>query len=443
MTTFDQLQRLSDDQFHKLCDDLFCRLDRRYCRLETYGLNADGDSIKGQPDSYVGETPSTCTIAFQYSVEKKGWWRKIKKEVREAVRASPRVQEIVVATPCDKNRSGPRDKTVDWLSEAKAEAGNRTLQVYDGRKITRYLDNDRQDLRSKYLHIPYSQLSSDSIVASCEIANSQAIAELESSGRYDPARYSPRRADSRLFELWQHAVRSTCDERSSDGHAVRLIALVNDSGVGKSSLLATFVRSFGSTLPALLLQARNLAFASEDSLVIHVVQALYGVLDHSTRNMEESALVHHLTGGFPLTVVLDGLDEAKDSDLVRKAINGWLNSKLGKVSVLIASSRLEFWKACVDRGWHRWMSKNDLDDRKPTVVTRVERSDPTDGIQIPDRFTAEELEAAWMRAAQPRDQLYILPKETQEELRHPFTLRVYLDLLTDGGLPRQATRTTS
>jgi hypothetical protein len=444
MTTFDRLQQLSDGEFHSLCDDLLCRLEPRYRRLRTHGLNPDGVSIKGQPDSYVGDTAATCTIAFQYSVDKGDWWNKIIDDVRDAVKVSPGVQEIVVATPRNIDRDGPKQGTFDWLSKAKAEAGKATLQPpYDGRDIARLLNDEHQDLRFKYLQIPYSRLSALSILASCKKANGQAIEELEASGRYDPARYATRDADRRLFELWQRALRPTNAGGSPDRNPVRLIALVNDSGVGKTSLLAAFVRSLGTAIPAVLLQARNLAFASEDSLVTHVVQAIQGVMDPISRSTEESAIVYHLAAGLPLVVVLDGLDEAKDAYSVRRAINYWLKSRVGQMSILVVSSRPEFWKMCVDRGWRAWMPSADRDDRNASMVESdwsVEVTDPTDGTRIPDKFTAKELETAWIRAGQPRDRFFLLPSETREELRHPFTLRVYFDLLEIGGIPPQPTR---
>ncbi len=141
MTTLAKLQHLSDGEFHRLCDDLLRRLEPRYRRLRTHGLNAQGVSIKGQPDSYVGETAGTCTIAFQYSVDKTNWWNNIIRDVRSAVKVSPNVQEIVVATPRDIDREGPKDKSLDWLSTAKAAAGKATLQdPYDSRDIARLLD---------------------------------------------------------------------------------------------------------------------------------------------------------------------------------------------------------------------------------------------------------------------------------------------------------------
>ncbi len=439
MTTLERLQELDDGKFHFLCDALLRRLESRYCRLRTHGLNDQGVSIIGQPDSYVGETANSCTIAFCYTVQKKGWRNKVVEDVKEAVAASQGVQEIVVAIPHNADRDdGPKEKSIDWLKDARAAAGKASFRVVDGRDIVRLLDAEHQDLRHQHLGLPYSRLCGQSILASCQGANEEAIAELIASGRYGPARYTSREADRELFRLWQRALRPETKEGSSGHGPTLLIPLVNDAGVGKTSLLAAFVRSLGSVQTAVLVQARNLSFTSEDSLVAHVIHVLQGVLDSKVRLEEEVAITHHMAAGTPLTVVLDGLDEAKDAASVRKAITYWLKSKLGQASILIVSSRPEFWKVCVDRGWTRWMHRESLDDRTPMTTARrssVERTDPVDGIHLPDRFSEGELEAAWLRAGRSREHLFVLPSETRDELRHPFTLRVYLDLFSVDSVP--------
>ena len=90
------------------------------------------------------------------------------------------------------------------------------------------------------------------------------------------------------------------------------------------------------------------------------------------------------------------------------------------------------------------MPKSALDDRSPVNVAERQQADRVDqvaGIQLPDRFTEDELEAAWLRAGQGRQCLFALPAEVRGELRHPFTLRVFLELRSqDGGIPPILTR---
>src|SRR5262249_25512297 len=129
MGTLDEILRLSDGQFHLLGDDLLRRLEPRYRRLRTHGLNDRGESIKGQPDSYVGDTASTCSVAVCYTVQRAGWWNKVVDDVREAVAASPLATEVVVVIPHNADRDGPKDKTIDWLSQARATAGKAAVRV--------------------------------------------------------------------------------------------------------------------------------------------------------------------------------------------------------------------------------------------------------------------------------------------------------------------------
>src|SRR5262249_24419326 len=156
---------------------------------------------------------------------------------------------------------------------------------------------------------------------------------------------------------------------------------------------------------------------------------------------EEVAITHHLPGTVPLTVILDGLDEAGDVGSVKRALTCWLKSRLGQASILIVSSRPEFWKLCSDLSWGRWMPTA-ADQCSPASAVRrssMERRDAVDGVRVPDQFSHDELEASWLRAGQTREQLYALPSEAREELRHPFTLRAYLDLGLHGEAPQRPT----
>ena len=443
MGTLDEIRRLSDGQFHRLGDDLLRRIDSQYRRLRTHGLNDRGESIVGQPDSYVGNTAASCSVAVCYTVQRSGWWNKAVQDIREAVTASPTVTEVVVVIPHNADRDGPKDKSIDWQSAARAAAGDATLRVIDGREISRLLDTDHQDLRHEHLGVPYSRLTAPSILASCRVASLATIDSVKASGRYDPGRYSPRSADRELYRLWQSAFWHG-DDNSRRVAPVRLIALVNDSGVGKTSLVCEFARTLGAVLPVVLLQTRDLTFGAEDSLVASIIHAIQGFLDPAARVIEEAALSKLLAASVPLTVVLDGLDEAHNPEGVRKAISYWLRSKLCRVGILIVTSRREFWRTCVDPSWVRWMPSPNSDDRSPAKVTnrsQVEKSEPAAGVLLPDRFSDEELEAAWLRAGLHRSELFALPAGAREELRHPFTLRVFLDLLMqDGHPPRTVTR---
>ena len=163
MTTLEELQSLDDATFHKLADALLRRLEPRYRNLRPHGVNDQAQSIRGQPDSYVGDTASTARIAFCYTTQKNSWWAKVVDDIRNAVKSSPTAEEVVVALPRDVDREGPTKKKnsgkkaaqeENWLDLAKSAAGKARFAVYDGRLISKYLDEDHPDLRLEFLKIP-------------------------------------------------------------------------------------------------------------------------------------------------------------------------------------------------------------------------------------------------------------------------------------------------
>ncbi len=409
MSTLAALQQLSDTEFHRLCDELLERLEPRYAGLTPHGLNPEGKSIKGKPDSYIGASATTCRIAFEYSTESDDWWNKIIRDVRDVAQACPLVEEIVVATPRDVDREGPKRRPADWLGDAKDAAGGAILTTFHGRTLANHLDTDRLDLRFRYLKIPYSRLSRQGIMESSRAASLRTLEDLKWIGRYDPDRYVKRTADRDLYQIWQQAYAAYAGITSPKG-TIRLVALVNDSGVGKTSLLCSFVESTCQVLPVLLVEAHNLSFEGDDSLVKHVVHALQGMLDPALRRGEEAEIVRTLNERTPVTVILDGLDESKNPEAVRKAISFWLRSKLGQASILIISSRPEFWRICgIDKRWQQWMPKPLELDRQPTRAadrTREMSFDPMLGVKLPNQFSEPELEQAWTLTGRSRHELF-------------------------------------
>src|SRR5688572_12299499 len=163
MTTETLLADILDHQLHQLGDELLRRLDRKYLGLRSHGLNDEGVSIVGQPDSYVGPSAESCTIAVCYTTQKSGWWNKVADDVREAMSVSPNVREVVVVLTRDVDREGPKarknEPAIDWLAKVREAAGNAVLRIIDRKELAQYLDAEHQDLRLRFLGIPYSRLT--------------------------------------------------------------------------------------------------------------------------------------------------------------------------------------------------------------------------------------------------------------------------------------------
>ena len=434
-STLTALQNLKDAEFHTLCDEMLPRIFARYHPLVPHGRNERGDSIRGQPDSYVGDTAETCRIAIQHTVQQDSWWSKAVEDVEEARKACPKAVEVVIVLPRDIDREKPKKgKGVSWHQDAKKAAAPANLTVIHGRTLTEQLDTACQDLRFIYFDIPFSRLSWHAIVAGCRESSIVTLQRLESLGRYEPSRYVDREADNRFFRLWQESLRVASGHSSSSERRL-LIPLVADSGIGKTSLLARFTERTSRLAPVLLLLARDLSFEKSDTLTAHVIDRLQGSMDAGSRISEESHLAMLLAGKTPLTVVLDGLDETTNVTGVQQAIGTWIWSRLGRSSVLVVSSRPEFWRNCRDATWSNSILR-DEEHPKAAKSLRHEkdlaRLDPMQGIELPGQFTPHELSKAWGRGGQCEDEFWRLPAEVRREMLHPFTMKSALDLLATG-----------
>jgi HEAT repeat protein len=203
---------------------------------------------------------------------------------------------------------------------------------------------------------------------------------------------------------------------------------VSDAGLGKTNLLCRFAESFPPDLAMLFVAARDLSWEVEDTLVRYVVQKVEGVLEAHVRCGEEQHITRLLQSKWPITIVLDGLDETHEPDRVRRALRNWFTSRLATESTLIVSSRPQFWALCCDELWDIWIPKmiqrggKELSDSNRPVAGRGIR------FELPDVLTAAEQEVAWTRAGRSINELLALAPEIRTELRHPFTLRAFLEL---------------
>ncbi len=436
-STLEALQRLDDGAFHRLCDALIRRWDVRYRDLQPHGINDRDQSIRGQPDSFVGNTASDCSIAACYSTERgRGWARKTIDDVGEAIKACARVEEILVATPRDVSRDLDKAERKTWTSELRSVAGKARVRVVGGRLLATWLDRDHLDLRWEYLGIPYSRLALPALIESARDSSRRVLERLINLGRYVPALYSVRRADRELYDRWQVA----CDPNHYTERRATLVPVVSPAGMGKTSLVAHFVSTFGGPLPVLFLEGRRLSFTDEQTLVRAVIGELQGVLSPERRVQEEAALVHLLGEEHRLTIAVDAIDEARaPARQVVQAIEFWLDSRLGRASVLIVTSRPDFWRLL---GPERWQRSQVHGPQLETNGWREFDADhpPRADDSFPRRFTANELGEAWQRAGRHQPELYALPVHVREALTHPFTLRAYLKLIASAPRPELSTQ---
>ena len=390
-----------------------------------HGINQRGQSIIGQPDSYVGISANSCSIAFEYSTQKEGWKRKLIEDVANARASCPDAKEIVVSTciDVDRNRLGSEE---EWEQRAKEAAHPATLTVFGGRLIAQLLDTRFQQLRYRYLDIPCSQLSGEAILASCQRWNDRAIERLILQGRYFPQQYVSRKCDTDLYRIWQLAT----DIRLSSDRAP-LIPIVGDSGLGKSSSVAQFVETLNRSYPTILLQARDIEFSQDDALIRSVLSSVHGIVDGANRRTEEAAIVGVLSDDRTFTIVVDGLDEASDPMAVRRAISRWLSSSIGGHAVMVVTSRPDFWQRCREPSWSRHLISL-VDVCSDSIPKRPVEPEQVATMSLMREFTTSEALAAWKLSGRTEEEFFLFSDSVRSELRHPFTLHAASDLIRSG-----------
>ena len=169
------------------------------------------------------------------------------------------------------------------------------------------------------------------------------------------------------------------------------------------------------------------------------MQVAEGVLEPTIRSGEERAIVYELSKRAPFTLLVDGLDETHTPDRVRRALTFWLNSVLGEHGIAIVSSRQRFWALCSDDVWEAWIPTET--GRSETVADEL-LSHRAAGLRLPEPFDDGELRDAWVRAGREPSELAALGRDVRAELRHPFTLRAFLELSADVGPLTETTRTS-
>jgi hypothetical protein len=435
--TIEKIQALADGAFHSLCDAVLSVIEPRYRLLTPFGRNIRGQSVRGHPDSYVGASPELCNIAFEYSTQKRDWKAKALQDIKDAKASCPHAIEFVFATPMDIDRDGTGTDIAFWISQARAIVGSAEISIFGGRLIAQFLDTHRQDLRYVHLGIPCSRLSAEAILIRCQEFSKKAVQRLIDQMRFVPTEYVPRTADTTLLELWHR-----CIDSDSLRSSFRMIPLIGDSGIGKTSLVARFAQSMTECWPALLLQARDLAFDHPDSLVRCVVETVEGVLSDDVRHSEEAALIRALCGNRHFTVILDGLDESIDPTAVQRAIQHWLSSELADCGTLVTTSRPEFWQRCANPSWRRYIVDPQSIERTEPRSPRGPNPNETDrllGISIVAPFTDHELSQAWTKAGFDGHP-FVHHDSLRDEMRHPFTFHTARELVRTG-IPLSTLRT--
>ncbi len=315
--TLEALQKVGDG-FHDLADDVLRHLYPRLRPLVPFGINPEGKPIAGTPDSYVGTSPATCSIAVEHTTTKLDRLAgKFLEDYTKAASCSPNIREVILCT----NR--PRTNEVADSVIEKAKADKMELTIVWGNELANVLDDHRQDLRLKHLLIPFRHLTGHSLVPATQKQLDRALQQFlpkEELARLD-SRIHRRPMEARFMQL-----------RRRTG----VTMIVADAGLGKTNWSAATARCLAHASPTAWFPAKSIGPGGLNSAI---VSAIYGV-DDAGRIHELASLLRSTKS--VLIVMVDAIDECRNYQQLLKHIGNFLaQSALAAQTHLVLTCRRE------------------------------------------------------------------------------------------------------
>lgn len=301
-------------EFHALADDILPWAVPSLVGLRKHGVNAEGKTRKGVPDSYVGDSPATCRVAVEYTTKRTDQAKKVADDYDAIRRRCPSAMVIVLCT--SRSLAG-----VDVsATETKASSDGVALEIIDGLRLAQYL-NERQDLRFEYLSIPIGAHTLPSLVARGRKLLQTRIAR--NLPDHALKNFLPRVRASRLLA-----------ERVREKPGTTL--LVGPAGIGKSTWSAAEATRYAAGRFVMWSPAKRLPLGDPDPIGIQLCQTAYGAADPA-RIVELADLLQRERSD--ACVFVDGVDEVHDFSLVDRALQSFRESALGAVTHLVLICR--------------------------------------------------------------------------------------------------------
>lgn len=314
--TFAALQAIEQGQFQSIGDEILPWALPLLFGLHPFGINGEGKTVKGVPDSFVGAKPELCSAAVEYTTQKTQQEKKLQDDFDEVRKECPNATLIVLCT----NRSLHGVDISPVVN--KAVSAKVTLEIVDGRRLARYL-NERHDLRYEHLKIPIGAHTLPSLVSRGRKVVHVPIEAALGRGALD--RVIPRVRASQALSV-------------QFGRAVGITLVIAPAGMGKSTWSAAEAARYSAGRFVVWTSVRKLPLADADPIGIHVIQTAYGVADPA-RLQELGDLLQRTKG--QACVFVDGIDESHDLAALERAIHVFRTSVLGPFAHLVLISRQE------------------------------------------------------------------------------------------------------
>lgn len=347
--------------FQRLCDDVLSACWEY--QIHPRGVNVHG-TIAGQPDSWGVDTHGKlCALAYGISSDGK-WEAKLNKDLKKvyaftleaASDSQPAV--FIFCTNCSINSS--REQILK--KQVQAQYGWE-LRLFGSGELSVALDTKSQDLREKHLNIPVEYHNWQSLLAACQRQRQLSLVRQEVP--LDPDLYIPRHIE-RIVHAWYYQAvytitrrntpsslvgekgqgdtpSSSAGVRSLDDTFQQLFVIVDQAGVGKSTLTVHLAEHFGNIGPVILLPG-SLTVTHNHALEFEIVESLKDGDDIRTYHSDLKALCRLAQSeGYPLLVILDATDANSEPRNLQNALKQLLTSYQEVPLLLLLTCRDVAW----------------------------------------------------------------------------------------------------
>lgn len=313
--TFEELQRLEQGKMQSLGDELLPGVFVQLVGLKRRGLNTEGKTTRGVPDSFVGKTPEAAHAAVEYTTQATQLDKKFLSDFDNVRKECPNAQSIFLCTNRD-------TEGLDLHAlRLKADQARVHLEVIDGRKLAEWLCTLRQDLRRRYLGIPIGAHTGASLIHTL-----REHLRVMTERRTEPGaleQFVPRGA----FDL--AVIRHT---RRGPGWTL----LTAPAGMGKTTWSVEHAHRYSFVEPMVWMRAMDLAALSTDPVGERIALAAYGASD-AGRLPELAELLRREKR--LLLLFIDALDEARDYGQSERQLRSFRGSALARHAHVILLCR--------------------------------------------------------------------------------------------------------
>ena len=315
--TFQELQRIEQGKLHQLGDELLPWHDEMLAGLRPNGLNQEGKTRKGVPDSFVGDTATACRVAVEYSTQKTTIEKKFGGDYAGVRTACPLARYIVLCT----NRSAAGVDVSVVRDEAVRDGV--TLKIVDGNDLARILF-DRQDLRYLFLGIPIGAHTANSL-----IGVTRDRLKVLTINKLPPG-------TSGCLVARPELDRMLADRTEQSPSGMTLVTA--PAGMGKSTWSIVSATRQSGAHPVCWMAAVDLPLGDADPIGLAVVQACYGAPEPARMN-ELAELLRRER--LVLRAYIDAIDESRDYQQFDRAVRMFRAGALGTHTHLILLCRSE------------------------------------------------------------------------------------------------------